>query len=79
MANPVYLVDQSFIIQCITGALSRSDLPGPRAGRSTWGSFESADESTLGSPRAESADGSAWGSPRTQLEGETDFSGYDSS
>ena len=79
MAGPVYLVNQSFIIQCITDALSRSDLPGPRAGRSTWGSFESADESAWSSPRAESAGEFAWCSLRAPFEDESDFSWYDSS
>ena len=68
VADPMYLVNQSFIIQCVADALRRT-----RAGRSTCGSFES----VWGSP--ESADESTWGSPRAELGDESNFCGYDSS
>ena len=78
VADPMYLVNQSFIIQCIIDALRRTRVDrsvwGSPRPESAWGSPESANESTWGS--FESADESTWGSPRAELGARA---GYDSS
>ena len=77
MADPMYLVSQSFIIQCVEDAFRRAQADRSALDSSEYacGLPESADQSTWGS--LDSADESTWG--YSELGDESDFSEYDSS